>query len=86
MELYSHLSGILTDKNKEITLLLLSRKTRETIMIGDDIQVELVMIDESRALIGIRAPKEVPIHRQEIYDKNKGLLNRKLKMIKERSR
>jgi carbon storage regulator CsrA len=55
-------------------------------MIGDDIQVELVMIDECRALIGIRAPKEVSIHRQEIYDKNKNLLNRKLKMLKEESR
>lgn len=51
-------------------------------MIGDDIQIELVMIDESRALIGIRAPKDVAIHRQEIYDKNKALLSGRLKSVK----
>lgn len=75
MELYSRSSGILTDKNKEFILLLLSRRTRETIMIGDDIQVELVMIDKNSALIGIRAPRDVQVHRQEVYDKNKAILN-----------
>lgn len=56
-------------------MLILSRKINETIMIGDHIQIELVMIDQNRALIGIRAPKDVQVHRQEIYDRNQMLLN-----------
>lgn len=57
-------------------MLILARYVNETIMIGDDIQIRLVTIESDRALIGIRAPKSIEIHRQEIYDRNKTLIRK----------
>ena len=56
-------------------MLLLSRKRNETIMIGDDIQIQLVSMGKDNVLIGIRAPKDIPVHRQEIYDINRKYKN-----------
>ena len=52
-------------------MLILSRRLNETIMIGDDVQIKLVMIGHKRALIGISAPKHVQVYRQEIFDQRK---------------
>lgn len=57
-------------------MLILARYVNETIMIGDDIQIKLVMLEKDRALIGIHAPKHIEIHRQEIYDRNKSLIKK----------
>ncbi|HOS96422.1 MAG TPA: carbon storage regulator CsrA [Deltaproteobacteria bacterium] len=48
-------------------MLILTRKVGESVAIGDDIQVSIVEIKGSQVKIGIRAPKEVSVHRQEIY-------------------
>ena len=48
-------------------MLVLSRKTGESIMIGDDIEVTLVSTEGSKVRIGIQAPADVPVHRKEIY-------------------
>ena len=48
-------------------MLVLSRKTGESVMIGDDIEVTLVSTEGSKVRIGIQAPPEVPVHRKEIY-------------------
>lgn len=50
-------------------MLVLSRKKDESLMIGDDIVIKVIEIDEGRVKIGIEAPKSVEINRKEIYDK-----------------
>ena len=49
-------------------MLILTRKEREKIMIGDDIIVCVVRIDKDKVRIGIDAPTSIPIHRQEIWE------------------
>lgn len=48
-------------------MLVLSRKANEKIVIGDDIVICLVEVRGDKARIGIEAPKEVPVHREEVY-------------------
>jgi len=48
-------------------MLILTRKKNETIMIGNEIEITLLSIDGDQVKIGIKAPKEVEIYRQEIY-------------------
>ena len=49
-------------------MLVLSRKRNEQIRIGDDIVIAVVDIRGDKVRLGILAPKEVPVHRQEVYD------------------
>lgn len=49
-------------------MLVLTRKTDECVMIGDDVEVMVVGIDGDQVKIGIEAPREVPIHRKEVYE------------------
>jgi carbon storage regulator len=48
-------------------MLVLSRKRGERIMIGDDIEVIVVEIRGERVQLGFQCPKEIPVHRGEIY-------------------
>jgi carbon storage regulator len=45
----------------------LTRKVGESVAIGDDIQVSVVEIKGTQVKLGIRAPKDVTVHREEIY-------------------
>ena len=49
-------------------MLILSRKTNEKIMIGDDISVSIIEIRGDQVRIGVDAPKTVKVFRQEVYD------------------
>lgn len=49
-------------------MLVLSRKYGETICIGDDIRVTVMDIRNGKIRIGIEAPKNVKVHREEVYD------------------
>ena len=49
-------------------MLVLSRQRDETIMIGDYIEVTVVDIRGDKVRLGITAPKEIPVHRKEVYD------------------
>jgi carbon storage regulator len=53
---------------KGVKMLVLSRQRDETIMIGDDIEVTVVDIRGDKVRLGINAPKEISIHRREVYD------------------
>jgi len=48
-------------------LLVLTRKTNQSIMIGDDIEVSVLSVVGEKVRIGIQAPSEVPVFRTEIY-------------------
>jgi len=50
-------------------LLILTRKTGETIAIGSDIKVQIIDIRGKQVRLGIMAPNMVPVHRQEIFER-----------------
>ena len=52
-------------------MLVLSRKTNESLVIRDNIIVTVVEIRRDKVRLGIEAPKEVTVHRREVYEKIK---------------
>ncbi|WP_232697841.1 carbon storage regulator CsrA [Brevibacillus daliensis] len=48
-------------------MLVLSRKKNESIMIGDQIEIKVIAVDKDMVRIGISAPRDVDVHRKEIY-------------------
>lgn len=58
-------------------MLLLSRKPAETIMIGDNIKITVVSVNGNQVKIGIDAPKDIPVHREEIYTRIQNMEPRK---------
>lgn len=48
-------------------MLVLTRKSNQSIMIGDDIEVSVLAIMGEKVRIGIQAPREVPVFRKEVY-------------------
>ena len=49
-------------------MLVLSRHRDESIMIGDDVVVTIVDIRGDKVRLGIQAPNDIPVHRQEVYE------------------
>jgi carbon storage regulator len=49
-------------------MLVLSRQVDESIMIGDDVEIIIVDVRGDKVRLGITAPKNIPVHRREIYD------------------
>jgi carbon storage regulator len=52
-------------------MLVLSRKKNESIVINDQIVVTVIEVRGDKVRLGIDAPKEVPVHRREVYNKIK---------------
>lgn len=48
-------------------MLVLSRTKDESIMIGDDVEITIVDVRGDKVRLGITAPKEIPVHRMEVY-------------------
>jgi carbon storage regulator len=53
-------------------MLVLTRKTNQSIMIGDDIEVSVLAVSRDKIRLGITAPREVPVFRKEVYLSIKG--------------
>jgi carbon storage regulator len=52
-------------------MLILTRRVGETIMIGEDVKVTVLGVKGNQVRVGIDAPKEVAVHREEIYERIK---------------
>lgn len=52
-------------------MLILTRRLGETIRIGHDIEVVVLSAKGNQIRIGVEAPKEIPVHREEIYERIK---------------
>jgi len=48
-------------------MLVLTRKTNQSIMIGDDIEVSVLAVSRDKIRLGITAPRDVPVYRKEVY-------------------
>lgn len=67
-------------------MLVLTRRTNESIMIGTDIELKVLSVDGEQVKLGILAPKHIDIHRKEIYlsilDENKSAISTTVDMLK----
>ena len=68
-------------------MLVLSRKTNESIMIGDHIEVKILAVEGDQVKLGIVAPKSVIVHRSEVFEaiqqQNKEALNTSADFLKQ---
>jgi carbon storage regulator len=52
-------------------MLILTRRIGEAVMIGDEISVTVLSINGAQVRVGVNAPRAVPVHREEIYERIK---------------
>ena len=48
-------------------MLVLTRKSNQSIMIGDDVEVSVLSVKGEKVRLGIQAPSDIPVHRTEVY-------------------
>ena len=50
-------------------MLILTRKANETLIVGDNVTVTILGVKGNRVRIGVNAPKEISVHREEVYNR-----------------
>lgn len=50
-------------------MLILTRRVNETVMVGNDVTITILGVKGNQVRIGVNAPKDVAVHRQEIYER-----------------
>jgi len=50
-------------------MLILTRKTNETLMVGDEVTVTVLGVKGNQVRIGINAPRTISVHREEVYER-----------------
>lgn len=50
-------------------MLILTRRVGETLMVGDDVTVTVLGVKGNQIRIGVNAPKDIPVHREEIFQR-----------------
>jgi carbon storage regulator len=61
----------ISSTRKEATMLILSRNIGQTIRIGADIVVTIIDVKGNQVRVGVNAPKDVEVHRKEVYERIK---------------
>jgi carbon storage regulator len=56
---------------KELAMLILTRRVGETVVIGNDVTVTVLGVKGNQVRLGVNAPREVAVHREEIYERIK---------------
>src|SRR6059058_1358287 len=59
--------GLFFNERAEASMLVLTRKSNQSIMIGDEIEVSVLAIMGEKVRIGIEAPRSIPVFRKEVY-------------------
>ncbi len=59
-------------------MLILTRKVGESVLIGDDISITVLSVRGNQVKLGVEAPKEVSVHREEIYQRIKQMKDEQL--------
>jgi carbon storage regulator len=60
-----------TEDEEHAFMLILTRRVGETVMIGNDVTVTVLGVKGNQVRIGVNAPKDVAVHREEIYERIK---------------
>ena len=59
-------------------MLILTRKVGESVLIGEDISITVLSVRGNQVKLGVQAPKEVSVHREEIYQRIKQMKDEQL--------
>lgn len=54
-------------------MLILTRKIGESLLIGDEVEITVLSVRGSQVKLGVKAPKDIAVHREEIYQRIKSL-------------
>ncbi len=59
-------------------MLALSRRKNESVIIGDNVEITIVDVSGRRVRLGISAPKDISVHRKEVYNEIQGVKGKKI--------